>query len=42
VTGRGVSVDTVEASGLAYLSAINRSLQVAAAEGDSASAERTP
>ena len=42
VTGRGVSVDTVEASGLAYLAAINRSLQVAAAEGDESSAERTP
>jgi 2-isopropylmalate synthase len=42
VTGRGVSVDTVEASGLAYLAAINRSIAVAAAEGGEADAERTP
>ncbi len=44
VTGRGVSVDTVEASGLAYLAAINRSLQMAAAEGEGpdSSAEVTP
>ena len=42
VTGRGVSVDTVEASAHAYLSAINRSLQVAAAEGETSAADRTP
>ncbi|MEX1046112.1 MAG: 2-isopropylmalate synthase [Actinomycetota bacterium] len=42
VTGRGVSVDTVEASALAYLAAINRSIQVAAAEDDTSSAEKTP
>ena len=41
VTGRGVSVDTVEASGLAYLAAINRSLQVSESGGD-AGADRTP
>ncbi len=29
VTGRGVSVDVVEASARAYLAAINRALQVA-------------
>jgi 2-isopropylmalate synthase len=42
VTGRGVSVDTVEASGLAYLAAINRSIAVASAENGSSGAERTP
>jgi len=45
VTGRGVSVDTVEASGLAYLAAINRSLQMTAPDeqaDDASSAERTP
>jgi 2-isopropylmalate synthase len=36
VTGRGVSVDVVEASARAYLAAINRALQVAAASGDGA------
>jgi len=33
-TGRGVSVDTVEASARAYLAAINRSLQMAAQSGE--------
>ncbi len=36
VTGRGVSVDVVEASARAYLAAINRALQVAAASSSDA------
>jgi 2-isopropylmalate synthase len=34
VTGRGVSVDVVEASARAYLAAINRALQVSAGRDD--------
>ena len=33
VTGRGVSVDVVEASARAYLAAINRALRVSGARG---------
>jgi 2-isopropylmalate synthase len=43
VTGRGVSVDVVEASARAYLAAINRALRVAGAqESPESSAEVTP
>ena len=43
VTGRGVSVDVVEASARAYLAAINRALRVSGAEGSSeAAAEAMP
>ena len=43
VTGRGVSVDVVEASARAYLAAINRALRVSSAEGSSeAAAEAMP
>ena len=34
VTGRGVSMDVVEASARAYLAAINRALRVASANGE--------
>ena len=34
VTGRGVATDVVEASARAYLAAVNRALQVAAADGE--------
>lgn len=40
-TGRGVSVDTLEASARAYLAAINRSLQTVA-QGEGSGARETP
>jgi 2-isopropylmalate synthase len=43
VTGRGVSVDVVEASARAYLAAINRALRVAGAQdATEPAAEVTP
>jgi 2-isopropylmalate synthase len=39
VTGRGVATDVVEASARAYLSAVNRALQITA---ETASNEETP